>query len=96
MVAEVINAGAQKGVAIGVSGDYFERAQTLVENGVSVLVLTWLTTLCSDERCIGVLKNPSTILSIMAGNVATLEGLMTRSGALTLFVVILVGFYMLH
>ena len=40
MVAEVINAGSQKvGAAIGVSGDYFERAQTLVENGVSVICI---------------------------------------------------------
>ena len=38
LVAEVINAGAKNvGAAIGISGDYFERAQTLVENGVGVL-----------------------------------------------------------
>jgi len=78
MVAEVISAGAQKvGAAIGVSGDYFERAQTLVENGVSVL--------CVDvahghhilmKEALGVLKNAfNDSVHIMAGNVATLEGI---------------------
>ena len=78
MVAEVINAGSQKvGAAIGVSGDYFERAQTLVENGVSVL--------CVDvahghhvlmKNALGVLRNAfNDSVHIMAGNVATLEGI---------------------
>jgi len=78
LVAEVINAGATKvGAAIGVSGDYFERAQTLVENGVSVL--------CVDvahghhilmRDVLGVLKKSfGESVHIMAGNVATLEGI---------------------
>ena len=38
LVAEVINAGATNvGAAVGISGDYFERAQTLVEKVASVL-----------------------------------------------------------
>ena len=78
LVAEVINAGAQNvGAAIGVSGDYFERAQTLVENGVSVL--------CIDvahghhvlmRDVLGILKKSfGESVHIMAGNVATLEGI---------------------
>ena len=78
LVAEVINAGAQNvGAAIGVSGDYFERAQTLVENGVSVL--------CVDvahghhilmRDVLGILKKSfGESVHIMAGNVATLEGI---------------------
>ena len=40
LAAEVINAGARNvGAAIGVSGDYFERAQTLLENGVNVICI---------------------------------------------------------
>ena len=78
LVAEVINAGAIKvGAAIGISGDYFERAQTLVENGVSVI--------CVDvahghhvlmKDVLGVLKKSfGDSVHIMAGNVATLEGI---------------------
>ncbi len=78
LVAEVISAGATKvGAAIGISGDYFERAQTLVENGVSVL--------CVDvahghhilmKDVLGVLKKSfGDSVHIMAGNVATLEGI---------------------
>ena len=78
LVAEVVNAGAQNvGAAIGVSGDYFERAQTLVENGVSIL--------CVDvahghhilmRDALGVLKKSfGESVHIMAGNVATLEGI---------------------
>ena len=38
MVAEVVGAGVEVvGAAIGVSDDYFERAQTLVENGAKVI-----------------------------------------------------------
>ena len=78
LVAEVINAGANNvGAAVGISGDYFERAQTLVENGASVL--------CVDvahghhilmKDVLGVLKNSfGESVHIMAGNVATLEGI---------------------
>ena len=78
LVAEVISAGAiNVGAAIGVSGDYFERAQTLVENGASVL--------CVDvahghhilmKDALGVLKKSfDGSVHIMAGNVATLEGI---------------------
>ena len=78
LVAEVINAGATNvGGAIGVSGDYFERAQTLVENGASVL--------CVDvahghhvlmKDVLGILKKSfGDSVHIMAGNVATLEGI---------------------
>jgi IMP dehydrogenase len=58
MVAEVIGAGAQVvGAAVGVSDDYFERAQTLVQ-------------------ALGVLKRSlGEEVHIMAGNVATLEGI---------------------
>ena len=78
LVAEVINAGATNvGAAIGISGDYFERAQTLVENGASVL--------CVDvahghhilmKDVLGILKKSfGDSVHIMAGNVATLEGI---------------------
>ena len=78
LAAEVINAGATNvGAAVGVSGDYFERAQTLVENGVNVL--------CVDvahghhvlmKDALGVLKKSfGESVHIMAGNVATLEGI---------------------
>jgi IMP dehydrogenase len=78
MVAEVIGAGAQVvGAAVGVSDDYFERAQTLVENGANVI--------CIDvahghhilmKQALGVLKKSfGEAVHIMAGNVATLEGI---------------------
>ena len=78
LVAEVVNAGAQHvGAAVGVSGDFFERAQTLVENGASVI--------CVDvahghhilmKDALGVLKKSfGESVHIMAGNVATLEGI---------------------
>ena len=77
LVAEVVNAGADNvGAAIGVSGDFFERAQTLVENGANVI-------------CVDVAHGDHSLMkealrrlddklrgkaSIMAGNVATLDG----------------------
>jgi len=78
LVAEVVNAGADNvGAAIGVSGDFFERAQTLVENGANVI--------CVDvahghhilmKETLGVLKKSfGEAVHIMAGNVATLEGI---------------------
>ena len=78
LVAEVINAGATNvGAAVGISGDYFERAQTLVENGASVI--------CVDvahghhilmKDVLGILKKSfGDSVHIMAGNVATLEGI---------------------
>ena len=78
LVAEVIGAGAKNvGAAIGVSDDYFERAQTLVENGVNVI--------CVDvahghhilmKDALGVLKKSlGDAVHIMAGNVATLQGI---------------------
>ena len=78
LVAEVVNAGADNvGAAVGVSGDYFERAQTLVENGANII--------CVDvahghnilmKETLGVLKKSfGEAVHIMAGNVATLEGI---------------------
>ena len=78
LAAEVINAGAiNVGAAVGVSGDYFERAQTLVENGVNII--------CIDvahghhilmKDALGILKKSfGESVHIMAGNVATLEGI---------------------
>ena len=77
MVAEVVGAGVEVvGAAIGVSDDYFERAQTLVENGAKVI--------CVDvahghhvlmKNALGVLRRAfDDNVHIMAGNVATLEG----------------------
>ena len=67
--------GADIAAAVGVSGDYLERAIALVDSGVS--------TLCVDvahghhalmRHALGVLKNTfGTRVHIMAGNVATLE-----------------------
>ena len=78
MVAEVVGAGVDVvGAAIGVSDDYFERAQTLVENGAKVI--------CVDvahghhvlmKNALGVLRQAfDDNVHIMAGNVATLEGI---------------------
>ena len=78
MVAEVVGAGVEVvGAAIGVSDDYFERAQTLVENGAKVI--------CVDvahghhilmKNALGVLRQAfDANVHIMAGNVATLEGI---------------------
>ena len=78
MVAEVVNSGAKNvGAAIGVSGDYFERAQTLVENGANIL--------CVDvahghhvltKNALGILrKSFNGKVHLMAGNVATLQGI---------------------
>jgi len=78
MVAEVVGAGVEVvGAAIGVSDDYFERAQTLVENGAKVI--------CVDvahghhilmENALGALRQAfDDEVHIMAGNVATLEGI---------------------
>jgi IMP dehydrogenase len=78
MVAEVVDAGVEVvGAAIGVSDDYFERAQTLVENGAKVI--------CVDvahghhvlmKNALGVLRQAfDDNVHIMAGNVATLEGI---------------------
>jgi IMP dehydrogenase len=70
------NVDATVGAAIGMTGDYMERAQLLCEEGVSVL--------CVDvahghhammERCLKNLKQHfADSIHIMAGNVATLEG----------------------
>ena len=70
------NPDATVGAAIGMTGDYMERAQYLCEEGVSVL--------CVDvahghhimmERCLKNLKQRfGDSVHIMAGNVATLEG----------------------
>jgi len=69
------NEAATVGAAIGMTGDYMERAQLLCEEGVSVL--------CIDvahghhimmERCLKNLKQRfGATAHIMAGNVATLE-----------------------
>ena len=77
MVAEVVNDNAKVGGAVGVSGDYFERAQALVENGANVI--------CIDvahghhilmKEALGTLKRSfDWSVHIMAGNVATLEGI---------------------
>jgi len=78
MVAEVVGAGVEVvGAAIGVSDDYFERAQTLVENGAKVI--------CVDvahghhvlmKNALGTLRQAfDDNVHIMAGNVATLEGI---------------------
>ena len=78
MVAEVVSAGIEVvGAAVGVSDDYFERAQTLVENGAKVI--------CVDvahghhvlmENALGTLRQAfDGEVHIMAGNVATLEGI---------------------
>ena len=78
MVAEVVSAGIEVvGAAVGVSDDYFERAQTLVENGAKVI--------CVDvahghhvlmEKALGTLRQAfDGEVHIMAGNVATLEGI---------------------
>lgn len=78
LVAEVVNAGARHvGAAVGVSGDFFERAQTLVENGANII--------CVDvahghhilmKEALGILKKSfGESVHIMAGNVATLEGI---------------------
>ena len=62
------------GAAIGMTGDYFDRAHSLINGGASVL--------CVDvahghhsmmERCIKSLKDKWSDVHIMAGNVATLE-----------------------
>lgn len=70
------NPDATVGAAIGMTGDYMERAQLLCEEGASVL--------CVDvahghhammERCLRNLKQRfGDSVHIMAGNVATLEG----------------------
>ena len=70
------NEDATVGAAIGMTGDYMERAQLLCEEGASVL--------CVDvahghhammERCLRDLKQHfGDSVHIMAGNVATLEG----------------------
>jgi IMP dehydrogenase len=78
MVAEVVGAGVEVvGAAIGVSDDYFERAQTLVENGAKVI--------CVDvahghhvlmKNALGTLRQAfDDNVHIMAGNVATLKGI---------------------
>ena len=78
MVAEVVGAGVEVvGAAIGVSDDYFERAQTLVENGAKVI--------CVDvahghhilmKNALGTLRQTfDDNVHIMAGNVATLKGI---------------------
>ena len=78
MVAEVVGAGVEVvGAAIGVSDDYFERAQTLVENGAKVI--------CVDvahghhilmKNALGTLRQAfDDNVHIMAANVATLEGI---------------------
>jgi IMP dehydrogenase len=78
MVAEVVGAGVDVvGAAIGVSDDYFERAQTLVENGAKVI--------CVDvahghhilmKNALGTLRQAfDDNVHIMAGNVATLKGI---------------------
>jgi IMP dehydrogenase len=69
-------AGAHKAAAVGMTGDYFERATALVEVGTK--------TLCVDvahghhvmmEHCLKTLKDKfGDEVHIMAGNVATLEG----------------------
>mgnify|MGYP003132772478 CR=1 FL=1 len=62
------------GAAIGMTGDYMERAHRLVESGVNVL--------CVDvahghhkmmEACLKTLKDKFPSVHVMAGNVATLE-----------------------
>ena len=72
----IYNPGAPVGAAIGMTGDYMERAQALCDAGVGVL--------CIDvahghhsmmKKCLTSLKQHfGDTIHIMAGNVATLEG----------------------
>ena len=75
LVKECKNAYATVGAAIGVSGDYLDRARSLIENGVNVL--------CVDiahghhalmQHALKTLRNTfGWEVTIIAGNVATLE-----------------------
>lgn len=74
-VRRVVSSGASVGGAIGVNGDYLERAEALVEAGAGVI--------CVDvahghhslmRQALTVLRSKFPKVHIMAGNVATIEG----------------------
>lgn len=76
MVRELKRLGAKNiAVAVGVTGDYFERAQALVSSGANII--------CVDiahghhvsmKKALAVLKERFTYTHIMAGNIATAQG----------------------
>lgn len=77
IIEKALSSGAEKiGAAVGVSGDYLERARLLVSKGVKIL--------CIDvahgdhinvKNALRILRNEfGNSVHIMAGNVATLEG----------------------
>jgi len=63
------------GAAIGVKGDYFERAQALVDNDVDLLVIDVAHGHADYTiNCIKEIKNRFPDMPVIAGNVATADG----------------------
>jgi len=76
MVEEVVSAGRKVGAAVGAVGDYLERAQSLVEAGVSLLCVDVANGdhILVEEALYHLKRAVSNDIHIMTGNVATMAG----------------------